>query len=121
MDLIAIISTLILVTDNNIVHVSLYPLRNMHSETIIAILEKYWIPCFGFPSKIVTDGGPYFTGHEMKKFLNESGIDQHVTRPYHAQSNGLVERYFFTIKDMIFARAQREWDEVKSKRGQEKR
>ena len=49
-------------------YVSLYPVRNMHSETIIAILEKYWIPCFGFPSKIVTDGGSYFTGHEMKKF-----------------------------------------------------
>ena len=32
-------------------------MRNVHSETIIAILEKYWIPCFGFPSKIVTDGG----------------------------------------------------------------
>ena len=50
-------------------YVSLYPVRNMHLETIIAILKKYWIPCF------VTDGGSYFTGHEMKKFLNESGID----------------------------------------------
>ena len=39
----------------------------------------------------------------MKSFVDKNNIKHHVSSPYHPQSNGLIERQFFTIKDMVFS------------------
>jgi len=96
-------------------YICLFPIKDLYTTTICTILEKNWFPAFGFPEKIITDGGSYFTSHEMSVFLAQFGIRQHISSPYHSQSNGLVERSFFTVKDMIFAccgEKGKEWDEV---------
>ena len=95
--------------------ISLHPMKDFHSNTICSILEKRWFPSFGCPNKLVSDGTSYFTGHEMNSFLRRHDIEHHICSPYHPQSNGLVERSFFSIKDMIFACSHdkgKEWDEI---------
>ena len=46
---------------------------------------------FGIPREIVTDGGPQFTSHLIKKLVEKYGIHHRITTPYHPQANGQVE------------------------------
>jgi len=96
-------------------YICLYPIKNLHSQTIISVLKRHWFPSFGSPKVIVCDGGSYFSSLEMTNFLKYHGVEQHITSPYHPNSNGLIERNFFSVKDMIFCCSQekgKEWDEV---------
>jgi len=99
-------------------YVSLFPIKNIDAQTILNIMQNDWIPSFGLPDIIITDGGSNFTGNVSANFFCCNNIKHHVTSPYHPQSNGLVERFFFTIKDMIFASCAEsglEWDKVLNK------
>jgi len=87
----------------------------MKSVDIAKIMKEKLITQFGIPEEFVTDGGSNFTSAYMKKFFDENGIKHHITSPYHASSNGLVERYFRTIKDMAYSSAhteRKDWDEI---------
>ena len=52
----------------------------------------------GFPQVIVSDNAPNFASEELKRFLTHNGIKHVFTPPYHANSNGLVERAVQTFK-----------------------
>ena len=79
------------------------PLRETSSETLVrAILEK-WIAIFGYPDSIISDNGANFVSKVFKDFCTENGIMKIESSPYHPQSNGIVERQFRTLKDMIYA------------------
>lgn len=96
-------------------NIILVPLRNTETNTIINAFQQRWVSHYGYPNQINTDGGTYFTSREMQSYLARKGIIHHVGSPYHAASNGLVERYFFTVKDMMYAACrskQLEWDTV---------
>ena len=60
-----------------------------------------WFARFGFPSILLSDGGPQFTSKQMEEILLKLGISHSVSTPYHPQSNGLCERANATIKSMI--------------------
>ena len=93
----------------------LVPLNNIETKTIIDALNANWISLFGFPKILISDGGSNFTSNEMREYCLRHSIQHHVTSAYHPSSNGLVERSFFTIKDMIYATSKKEnadWDEV---------
>ena len=60
-----------------------------------------WFARFGFPSILLSDGGPQFTSEQMEEVLLNLGISHSVSTPYHPQSNGLCERANATIKSMI--------------------
>ena len=46
---------------------------------------------FGIPREIVTDGGPQFTSHLIKKLVEKYGIHHRITSLYHPQKNVQVE------------------------------
>ena len=51
----------------------------------------------------------------MTHFLRHSGVEQHITNPYYPNSNGIIERSFFSVKDIIFCCSQekgKKWDKV---------
>ncbi|KRY26536.1 Uncharacterized protein T01_4021, partial [Trichinella spiralis] len=53
---------------------------------------------FGFPEVLVSDNGTQFTASEFTIFCAENGIRHVTSAPYHAQSNGQVERFIDTFK-----------------------
>ena len=41
-------------------YICLYPIKILHSQTIISVLKRHWFPSFGSPKVIVCDGGSIF-------------------------------------------------------------
>lgn len=76
------------------------PLKNIDAPTIAEALWKMWTR-YGVPKEVLTDRGTQFTGEVMKQVCALLGIKGLTTTPYHAQGNGLVERFNATLKSMI--------------------
>ena len=81
----------------------LIPIRTTSSQTIINILVSRWIPLFGVPEILVSDGAYNLNSELINDLCDEFGIIKISTSPYHPESNGIIERDFRTVKDMIFA------------------
>lgn len=76
--------------------------KNMTAETTINVLRKIFA-CFGLPHVLVSDNAQTFTCYEFKKFMQENGIIQKFSAPYHPATNGLAERYVQTFKQALRA------------------
>jgi putative transposase len=51
--------------------------------------------------KLLSDNGPCYKSNELKDFLNHNGI-QHINgSPNHPQTQGKIERYHRSMKDII--------------------
>ena len=55
----------------------------------------------GFPGVVVTDNGPQFLSKIFKGFCTKNGIQHVTTSIYCPESNGVVERFHGTLKQMI--------------------
>lgn len=96
-------------------YIILAPLKDIRSNSVITVLKERVVANFGYPNEIITDGGSYFNSSEFNVFCKDYSIDHHITSPYHPSSNGLIERYFKTVKDMVSTTSRAEnknWDEV---------
>ncbi|XP_070174493.1 uncharacterized protein [Littorina saxatilis] len=76
------------------------PLKNIDTVSVAEALLGVFAR-MGFPSEILSDRGSQFTSDMMKEILRLLAIKAVHTSPYHAQSNGVVERFHGTIKPMI--------------------
>lgn len=75
-------------------------LRDVRSETVAEALWEIWSRV-GIPNQVLTDRGSQFvsgTMQEVNRLLSIKGI---TTTPYHAQTNGLVERFNGTLQAML--------------------
>ena len=88
------------------------PLKNIDTVTVSEALCTIFTR-FGFPSEVLSDGGPQFTSDLMYQVMKSLGITHKFTTPYHPQANGLCEKANGTIKNIIrkvaFDNTQ-EWD-----------
>ena len=55
----------------------------------------------GIPEQIVSDNGSAFTSETFERFLQQNGIKQIRTSPYHPSSNGMAERMVQTFKNTM--------------------
>ena len=83
--------------------VMLIPIRNISSQSIVNILISRWVPIFGIPEILVSDGAYNLNSALINDLCDEFGIFKVSTSPYHPESNGIIERDFRTVKDMIYA------------------
>ena len=93
-------------------YVEAVPVKSIKTEVIAEELWKLWTR-LGFPEEIQTDRGTQFTSETMKEVNRLLSIKGITTSPYHAQANGLVERFNGTVKSMLrklCAEQPREWD-----------
>jgi len=79
------------------------PLPDITARTVAENFLLHWIARYGVPVSLTTDRGGQF-GSSLWKELNKTLGTHHITTTaYHAQSNGLVERFHRRLKDALRA------------------
>lgn len=76
-------------------------LPNKAAEGIFQFIFREYIPRFSAPEVFLTDNGLEFKNKLLMGHLKALGVDVRHTTPYHPQSNGMIERYHRTIKNMF--------------------
>ena len=51
--------------------------------------------------KLLSDNGPCYKSNELKVFLQEKGIKHINGKPYHPQTQGKIERYHRSLKNVV--------------------
>ena len=104
----------LVVTDHYSKFVSVVPLKNKRSATVIDAFSRTilpFLPCV--PTTILTDNGPEFISGEFNTFLDDCNIKHKLTTPGCPTSNGAVERVNRTIQNFIktITTETNRWDE----------
>ena len=89
------------------------PLRNIKAQTIIKALIKFFT-LVGLPKVIQSDQGSNFMSKVFQQALYELGIEQVVSSAWHPESQGALERFHQTLKNMIRTYCYdnaKDWDE----------
>ena len=88
------------------------PLRQHTAKDVAVALVSVWSR-FGFPEEIQSDQGSDFMSELMQVFLTEFHISQIKSSIVHPQSQGAIERFHATLKNMLRALSDRfpdNWD-----------
>ena len=89
------------------------PLRNIKAKTIIKALTKFFT-FVGLPKTIQSDQGSNFMSHLFQQVMHELNIQQFKSSAYHPESQGALERFHQTLKNMMRTfclESQKDWDE----------
>ena len=89
------------------------PLRNIKAKTIVKALVKFFT-LVGLPKSIQSDQGSNFMSGSFQQVMYELGIKQYKSSAYHPESQGALERFHQTLKNMIRSYCfdtEKDWDE----------
>ena len=91
-----------------------YAIPNTTSETVISCLLDLTTH-LGTPSEILSDNGTNLVSKTTKQYSALTGTRQIHTSPYHPQTDGMVERFNSTLKQLFRKLMQKrpdskEWD-----------
>ena len=89
------------------------PLRNIKAKTIVKALAKFFT-LVSLPSSIQSDQGSNFMSGVFQQVMHELGITQFKSSAYHPQSQGALERWHKTLKNMMRIycfETEKDWDE----------
>ena len=89
------------------------PLRNIKAPKIVDTLDKFFT-LVDLPKSIQSDQGLIFRSGVMQQVVCQLGIKQYKSSAYHPESQGTLERFHQTIKNMIRAyctQYQSDWDQ----------
>ena len=78
-----------------------YVVKDQTARTAAETLRNGYFRLFGAPAYLVSDQGKAFTGHVITHLCELYGVQKLRTLPYHAQTNGQVERMNQMIICMI--------------------
>lgn len=83
------------------------PLKKIDSVSIAEELFKVFSR-MGIPQEILSDQGSQFTSQLMGEVFRLLGVKGITTSPYHAQANGVCERFRGTLKPILKKVIQKE-------------
>ena len=78
-----------------------YVVKDQAARTAAETLRNGYFGLFGVPAYLISDQGKAFMGHIITHLCDLYGVQKLRTSPYHAQTNGQVERMNQTIIHMI--------------------
>ena len=90
-----------------------FPMRNQEAATVAKLLIDNVICLVVTPARILSDQGPNFESTLFKELCRVLGIARIWTSPYEASTNGMVERFQFTLNYILaknIKKSQRDWD-----------
>ena len=76
------------------------PLRNIKTKSIVKALINFFT-FVGLPKSVQSDQGSNFTSGIFQQVMHELGINQYRSSAYHPESQGALERFHQTLKNMI--------------------
>ena len=96
-----VIRNVMVMQDHFFKYVVAYVVKDQMACTATEMLRNGYLGLFGAPAYLVSDQGKAFTGHLISNLCELYGVQKLRTLPYHAQTNGQVERMNQTIIRMI--------------------
>ena len=89
------------------------PLRNIKTKSRVKALIKFFT-FVGLPKSVQSDQGSNFMSGIFQQVMHELGIKQYRSSAYHPESQGALERFHQTLKNMIrsyYFDTVKDWDE----------
>ena len=89
------------------------PLRKINSKNVVKALTKFFT-MFGLPKSVQSDQGSNFMSGLFQQVMQELDIKHYSSSAYHPQTQGALERFHQTLKNMIKTYCfdtKRDWDE----------
>ena len=96
-----VIHNVLVLQDHFSKYVVAYVVKDQTARTAAETLRIGYFRLFGAPAYLVGDQGKAFTGHVITHLCELYGVQKLRTSPYHAQTNGQVERMNQMIIHMI--------------------
>ena len=96
-----VIRNVLVLQDHFSKYVVAYVVKDQTARTAAETLRNGYFGLFGAPAYLVSDQGKAFTGHVITHLCELYGVQKLRTSPYHAQTNGQIERMNQTIICMI--------------------
>ena len=96
-----VIRNVLVLQDHFSKYVVAYVVKDQTAHTTAETLRNGYFGLFGAPAYLVSDQGKAFMGHIITHLCDLYGVQKLRTSPYHAQTNGQVERMNQTIIRMI--------------------
>ena len=96
-----VIRNVMVMQDHFSKYVVAYVVKDQMARTATEMLRNGYFGLFGAPVYLVSDQRKAFTGHLISNHCELYGVQKLRTLPYHAQTNGQVERMNQTIVRMI--------------------
>ena len=96
-----VIHNVLVLQDHFSKYVVVYVVKDQTACTATETLRNRYFGLFGAPAYLVSDQGKAFMGHIITHRCELYGVQKLRTSPYHAQTNGQVERMNQTIICMI--------------------
>ena len=96
-----VIRNVMVMQDHFSKYVVTYVVKDQMARTAAETLRNGYFGLFGAPAYLISDQGKAFTGHLISNLCKLYGVQKLRTSPYHAQTNGQVERMNQTIIRMI--------------------
>ena len=96
-----VIRNVMVMQDHFSKYVVAYVVKDQTARTTAETLRSGYFGLFGAPAYLISDQGKAFTGHLITNLCELYGVQKLRTSPYHAQTNGQVERMNQTIICMI--------------------
>ena len=96
-------------------YVKLIPLKSITAKSIAESILKYWIAYFGCPKTLHYDNAPQLRSGIMEEFCKILNVRRSFSMPYYHQGNGIIERVFRVVQDMLYSTAKslhRSWVNV---------
>ena len=96
-----VICNVLVLQDHFSKYIVAYVVKDQTAPTAAETLRNGYFGLFGAPAYLVSAQGKAFTGHVITHLCELYGVHKLRTLPYHAQTNGQVERMSQTIIRMI--------------------
>ena len=96
-----VIRNVMVMQDHFSKYVVAYVVKDQTAHTATETLRSGYFGLFSAPAYLISDQGKAFTGHLITNLCELYGVQKLRTSPYHAQTNGQVERMNQTIIRMI--------------------
>jgi transposase InsO family protein len=93
-------TTMLLVADYYSKFVIMKKLSSVTTAAVIIQLKAIFSE-HGIPEKLISDNGPQYSSEEFKTFSNQYGFVHATSSPRYAQSNGFIERFVQTVKNIL--------------------
>ncbi|GFX38675.1 retrovirus-related Pol polyprotein from transposon 412 [Trichonephila clavipes] len=90
-----------------------YPIPDQDGSTFAEVLVQHWISRFGVPLQLHSDQGRNFDSAVCKRLCEILAIAKTRTTALHPQSDGMVERFNWTILNslsLLVSSNQQDWD-----------